>query len=248
MAATYVALTPAIRRSDRFFYTGVGLYVLLLGLAGFAQTFYLKPWMGGHPHAPDLTVLILAHAVVFTAWLVLAAVQPWLIATGRYDLHRRYGPWGMGLGALLVVVGIYTAAQAMSVGFRDLPDEAARAGFFAVPFFSMAGFALFLGLAWATRKKSESHKRYVVLAHTNLLEAAAFRLLRTMEVPVFPTVLLLTFLPIFAGIAYDLATRRRVHPIYLWGGAVTIGLGFFRHAIVEQPWWIAFAMSVRDMI
>lgn len=238
--------TVAIKRADRAFYTGVGLYVLLLGLAGFAQSFFLKPWTGGHPNAPDITALILVHGALFTAWLAFATSQPWLIAAGRYDLHRRLGPWAMVLGVLLVIVGIYTAKVAMTVGFRDIPDADGKAGFFAVPFFSMVGFGLFLALAWVARHRAEAHKRYIVLAHTNLLEAAAFRLLRSIEVPVFPTVLLLTFLPIFAGIAYDLITRRKVHAIYLWGGAITIGLGFFRHAIVKQPWWISFASAVRD--
>lgn len=247
MATVYAARSAAVRRSDRFFYTGVGLYVLLLGLAGFAQTFYLKPWMGGHPDAPELSAMIFAHAIFFTAWLALATSQPWLIAKGRYDLHRRYGPWGMALGIALIIVGIATGIQAMSVGFRDLASPAEKAGFFAVPFFSMVGFGLFLGLAWMARKSGEAHKRYILLAHANLLEAPAFRLLRTMEVPVFPTVLLVTFLPILAGIAYDLATRRRVHPIYLWGGALTVGLAFFRHAVVAQPWWIAFASALRDI-
>lgn len=248
MTKDYAALTPGIRRADRILYTGIGLYVLLLGLAGFAQTFYLKPLMGGNPNAPDLTALIVVHAIAFSAWLLLAVAQPWLIAAGRYDLHRRYGPWGMSLGLLLIAIGIYTGAQAMSVGFRDLTDETERAGFFAIPFFSMVGFAFFLWLAWLARKSGEAHKRYIVLAHTNLLEAAAFRLLRTIEAPIFPTVLILTFLPILAGVAYDLATRRRVHPIYLWGGAITIGLAFFRHAIVKQPWWIDFASFVRDAV
>lgn len=247
MVAIYAPTSPALRRSDRFFYTGVGLYVLLLGLAGFAQTFYLKPWMGGHPHAPEFTLLIGLHATIFTIWMALAVSQPWLIAAGRYDLHRRYGPWAMALGALMIVVGIYTGAVAMDVGFRDAPTQAIRTGAFSSPFFSMVGFGFFLWLAWAARKSAEAHKRYIVLAHVNLLEAPAFRLLRTLEATVFPAILLLIFLPLMAAVAYDLATRHRVHPIYLWGGALSIALGFFRNSIREEPWWLSFARTVQGL-
>ena len=43
----------------------------LLVFAGFAQSFYLKPWFG----TPALSPLMLAHGVVMTLWIVLFLTQ-----------------------------------------------------------------------------------------------------------------------------------------------------------------------------
>ena len=48
----------------------------------------------------------------------------------------------------------------------------------------------------------------------------------------------LTFLPILAiCITYDLVTRRRVHPAYLWGGALLILSVPGRLMISSTPTW-----------
>ena len=77
----------------------------------------------------------------------------------------------------------------------------------------------------------------MLLAFTAILAAAVVR---------FPGVLPLgplwffglTFLPILAfGITYDLVTRRRVHPAYLWGGALIILSVPVRLMISSTPTW-----------
>ena len=51
----------------------------LVIFAGFAQSFYLKPWFG----TPALSPLMLAHGVVMTLWFVLLLTQLRLVARGR---------------------------------------------------------------------------------------------------------------------------------------------------------------------
>jgi asparagine N-glycosylation enzyme membrane subunit Stt3 len=86
----------------------------------------------------------------------------------------------------------------------------------------MTVFLAIIATALFLRHKREAHKRLMLLAYTAILVAAVAR---------FPGVLPLgpfwfyglTFLPILAScITCDLVTRRRVHPAYLWGGALLI--------------------------
>ncbi|WP_260483266.1 hypothetical protein [Sphingomicrobium flavum] len=241
MTTTYAATTPELRRSDRIFHTGIGLYVLLLGLIGFGRSFYFSSFTGGVETAPAFTATIMVHAALFTAWIVLATSQPWLIAKGRYDLHRQYGPWGMGLGIAMILSGVYTALIAANIGFNDQPN---RANFMIVPFVTMLGFGLFLWLSWRARRNGEAHKRYILLAHVNLLEAPAARSLVHNDFPPMPGIIVLTFLPVLAGIIYDLVTRRRVHAIYLWGGALSFALAVGRHSIARSDWWGELAPKI----
>ena len=51
----------------------------------------------------------------------------------------------------------------------------------------------------------------------------------------------LAFLFIFAGVIYDVMTRRRVHPAYLWGGGVLLVSVPLRLTISATEAWKAFA-------
>jgi hypothetical protein len=78
---------PAKRRRERLFYTGMAAAFLLVVFAGFARTYYLRPYFG----APLLTPLLRLHGLVFSAWIVLLLAQTALVAAKRTPLHRRLG-------------------------------------------------------------------------------------------------------------------------------------------------------------
>src|SRR5215472_5741303 len=77
-------------------------------VAGFAPSYYLKSLLHvtqfrtGKPIPNSLPALIHAHAVLFSAWIVLLTIQTTLSATGRIRLHRRLGYAGavMALGMM----------------------------------------------------------------------------------------------------------------------------------------------------
>jgi len=46
---------------------------------------------------------------------------------------------------------------------------------------------------------------------------------------------------IVAGVVFDVVSRRRVHPAYLWGGLLIVGSQILRLAIWHTAWWIGFA-------
>jgi hypothetical protein len=69
-----MAATPRVpaRVNDRRLYILAAILTPLIVLAGFARTYYLKPFF----HTPDIPGRIVhLHGIVMTAWVVLFVVQ-----------------------------------------------------------------------------------------------------------------------------------------------------------------------------
>src|SRR5215510_5036670 len=106
-----MAATPRMpgRINDRRLYILAAIVSPLIVLAGFARTYYLKPFF----HTPDLAGRIVhLHGIIMTTWVVLFVVQISLVATRRTRIHQRLGIFGGALAALIVVVGILTGLYA----------------------------------------------------------------------------------------------------------------------------------------
>ncbi|HEX8148664.1 MAG TPA: hypothetical protein VF591_15895 [Pyrinomonadaceae bacterium] len=69
----------ANRRRGRLFYTGMSVAFLAVVFAGFARTYYLRPYFG----TPQLTPLLHLHGLVFTSWVVLLLAQTALVKLPR---------------------------------------------------------------------------------------------------------------------------------------------------------------------
>jgi len=222
---------------DRMFYSGMAVVMAIIVFTGFARTYYLSAYfgthatIGGRPFSPIIRV----HALLFTTWVLLFIAQTSLVAAHRVAVHRRLGVAVGVLAAIMIVVGTATALDLARSG--GAPPGIAPLAFLAIPLGDMAVFSVLIGTALYLRRKKEAHKRLMLLAYTAILAAAVVR---------FPGVLPLgplwffglTFLPVLAiCITYDLLTRRRVHPAYLWGGALLILSVPGRLMISSTPAW-----------
>ncbi len=231
-SASFVA--PASR--DRKFYTGMGIAMLLTAVVGFAPTYVL-----GRVHGFQSTITgrhlnptVHLHAFVFTLWLLLFIVQTSLVAAHRVKVHRTLGYFGAAWGALMVVVGVMMSVNAARAGAA--PPGASPFAFMAIPLGDVATFAVLLGAAVLWRNDKERHKRLMVLASISLMAAPFAR---------WPGVLPLgplayygfTLIFVVAGVAYDFATRHRVHPAYLWGAAFIIAGVPVRLFLLGSPAW-----------
>src|SRR5918997_4593907 len=78
------------KRRERLFYTGMAVAFAFTVFAGFARTYYLRPYFG----TPSLTPLLHLHGIVFTSWLALLLTQTALVAANRTRIHRRLGVAG----------------------------------------------------------------------------------------------------------------------------------------------------------
>jgi hypothetical protein len=226
----------ATAQRERLFYTGMAIAFALVVLVGFARTYYLRPQF----IAEGLPLYLHVHGAVFTGWIALLMAQTALVAARRTPLHRVAGWAGAGLAALVVIVGITTAILSgrhnIDAGF----GEDARA-FMTTPFFSMAVFLGLVAGAIVYRARPQTHKRLMLLATINLLDAPIARWPgATAETPVY----VLVDLFIVAGILYDLVTRRRVDPAYVWGGAVVVAGQLLRDVVGQTAAWHAFARAI----
>jgi hypothetical protein len=222
---------------DRMFYSGMAIAMAVTVFIGFARTYYLSAYFGTHAtiSGKPFSTTIRAHAILFTTWVLLFTAQTLLVAKHRVAVHRRLGVALGVVAAMMIVVGTATALELARRG--GAPPGMDPLVFLAIPLGDMAVFSLLIATALYLRRKKEAHKRLMLLAFTAILAAAVAR---------FPGVLPLgplwffglTFLPILAlCITYDLVTRRRVHPAYVWGGALLILSVPVRLMISSTPTW-----------
>ena len=224
-------------RSERIFYLSMMAAIFALVVWGFARSFYFRTlttppathiddagWMGW---------IFILHGVLFSAWLVLFAVQTLLIGSKRLPLHKAIGRSIYPIYFAIVGVGIFVGYLGARHGFHDVPFDSIT--FSALPWLVIGAFAI---LAWAglnERKDPQRHKRLMLLSMIALADAGIAR------VPMFlgilppwmsPTVVLL--LPLFL---WDLATLHRVHRTTVVGSLLVAGALMLSVPIgMTRPW------------
>lgn len=225
------------RRSERRFFTAMAAAILVVALAGFARTYFLRPVLAAPtPALPPLSPLIHLHGVLFTGWVLLFLVQVRLVASRRLGLHRRLGMAGAVLAAAMLVVGSLTAITAVGRNIAPFGMDPRR--FLIVPLFAIALFALFIGAGVLARRDPQSHKRWMLLGTIAMLPPAIARwvLLLGLGPPVVFMVATLLLVPL---VVWDLRTRRRLHPVTLWGGLVLVVSGPLRLVLAHTDGWLA---------
>lgn len=186
-------------------------------------------------HRPPYPLIVHLHAVVMVGWLILLTVQVLAVRIRRIDIHRWLGFAGAGLAAAVVVLGLATA---WIVDRQDLNTPDFDAAFLSVQVLDMAAFGGAAAAAVAMRADPSAHKRLILLATLSLVDAGYVRWLgKPMTAwlgdgfwPFMAEVYLANGVLILGIGAYDLITRRRLHPAYIagsagvWGALMLAGL------------------------
>jgi hypothetical protein len=146
------------RGSERRLYTWAAIAIVLIVLTGFARSYYLKGFFGT-PALPG--GLVHLHGLVMTSWVVLFVVQVRLIASHRTPLHRRLGVLGAFLAPVVVVVGFLTAVGAARRGASPGPPALV---FLSIPLGDLVVFTTLVATALFLRRRSEIHKRLMLLS------------------------------------------------------------------------------------
>ena len=239
------------RTVSHWFYIGVVLLMILLNIAAFGPS--LVNQSGRNTPLP-LTPLVMAHAAMSVAWLLLFLTQVTLVATRRTAVHRRLGIVGAVLIVGFTVTGIYTVIAEARRGFDlsgDLshlplqPGADAQAAFTGQLFF-FATFAVLAGAAEWFRRRPAVHKRLMLLAVLGGLTATPvahiighWSVLQPWTPLIFP-ISLLCFLSMIA--IGDRVIEGRIHPVSVWGaGVVFLSNLVFNLAIVPSSAWHSFA-------
>ena len=223
------------RQRDRWFFTGMAAAALLTVFTGFAPSYYLGQFFEARP----LSTLVHLHGALFTSWILLFLTQTSLIAARRADLHRRLGVVGGALALLMLVVGYFTAVEAARRGVTP-PRGPPPLVFLAVPLGALVTFAIMVGAALNRRRRSETHKRLMLLATIVLLTPAIARMRFIGDGG--PLVAMIgTSLFVVACLIYDRVAHGRVHPAFLWGGLFVMLSLPLRAAVGHTDAWLSFA-------
>src|SRR5581483_8343595 len=234
--APVVRTRPNQRSIDRAFYVGMAVAAVVTVFVGFAQTYFLRPHFVSHP----LPLYLHVHGLVFTAWIVVFVAQTALVAARRVDIHRRLGWAGVAVGALMVIMavtaGILSGRRDVAAGHED-----AALSFLTTPFFDIGVFLVLTTAAVRYRREPEMHKRLMLLATINILDAPISRWPLAIMSTLPWLYVLVTDVFVVIAIVYDLAWRRRVHPAYVWGGMLMLVGQFSRDVIGQTAAWHWFA-------
>ena len=226
---------PATKRRERLFFGGMAVALLIAVLVGFAPTYYLRSSFGSAALTPSLQL----HGLLFSTWMVLLVVQTSLIAADKTAMHRRLGIAGAVLGVAMMAAGAYVALTRAALGLMVPPPGLTVAVLLTLPLGTLVVFPVLFGTALAFRRRTDFHKRLIMLATAELVTAAFARWPVISELgPVAYFAVTDAFLVALA--VYDLRTRGRVHPATLWGGAFLVASQPLRLAIGFTPTWEAF--------
>jgi hypothetical protein len=227
----------ASARDERNLYTWGALVAIFVMFVGFAPTYYLKGAFG----TADLTPFRHVHGLVMTAWFALFLVQARLVATGRTRIHRTLGVAGAILAALVVVVGLTLGVAAARAGAA--PPGLTPLVFLVLPFGEMFTFATLVTAAILLRRRSDWHKRLMLLATLAMLTPAFARW--PVVGPLGPPAYFgAVDLIVIGCIVFDRSKNRRVHPALAGGLAFVVVSQFGRLALSQTPQWTAFAQWV----
>ena len=231
--------------ASRFFFVAMASVVVVTVFAGFAPSFFLRNLFNP---GRELSVLLHVHGAAFSAWIITFLVQTILIARGSRVWHQRLGWFAAGIAAAMVVL----VAAATVEQFRRVPPTPPPHLALALNLFDIIVFAILLSSAIHWRKRSEWHKRLMLSATIILLGAPLFRLLIHFAGDPTPKLLLmdilildLFFLPCFA---YDLLTRRRIHPAYFYALALIVADQITTLSVLSWKPWIDFSNALQRFV
>lgn len=227
-------LTPDEREGDHRFFTAMAVLCAALVLVGFAPSYYLRGLTG----QPPLPLLVHLHGAVSTGWILLFLTQTSLVAARRTEVHRRLGVGGAVLAGVVLVMGLLVAIEGARRGIAP-PGAPAQPGFLAIPLGTVLSFAVLAAAGLWNRRRSETHKRFMLLATVALLTPALarYRFYGLGEGP--QTAILGTLALIAVCLIHDRRAHGRVHPAFMWGGAFLTATLLARFALAGTDAWRA---------
>lgn len=160
----------------------MSLLLLVIVLMGFGPTFFFRNMYDPNDgHGPaGLPMLLIAHGLIMTAWLLLLVIQTGLVQSNNVKWHMHIGWFGLALAVLVIPTGIM-----VMVGFGPrllalgVPPAVLREGLslmFWIDVFSLILFPSLIGAALYYRKNPDWHKRFMLYAAFTLLVPGLGRL------------------------------------------------------------------------
>jgi len=236
-----IAVNAALPTSDRRprrtprklhgYFIGFAVIFAAIVLTGFSRTFFV-PMARGTLSKP---LFVHLHGVFFFGWTGLLIAQAVLAGTKRLRLHRKVGSFAGWLTLPMLVLGTIVASRDTVHDFKT-GDGNAALSFYYGELADLAMFGLLAGGAMLLRHKPDYHKRWVIMGSLGLIGAAIGR------IPEISSYFVYIYLSFIASVAaYDVASRRAVHPATFIGAAVLLLLGLSEEWIGGTSLWLKTA-------
>ena len=165
-------------RSDavRLLYAAAAVLLFVLMLVGFQQFYLHGRAYPADPLAPPIRILLIAHGVAMTLWVVTFMAQSLLIVGQNRRLHMAVGPFAVALAGTMVLLGLRLPIQAT----RFEPDFPLwglnRVHFMAIPMIAILTFGVFVAVGFLQRRRAEIHRPVMLLATLSIIPAATDRI------------------------------------------------------------------------
>lgn len=212
------------RVAERRFFIACALAISALCFAGFARSYYLRAWLGKHALAPILHL----HGLIMTAWIALFLIQIVLIAGNRIRLHRKLGAFGALLATLIVGLGAFIVVRDVARQSPNATTASFWTLFVAFDGINLILFAGFVFIAVLMRRRSDIHRRLMLMGTLSLLPPAlgriAIHFVPDDREPI-------TKLAVMAGcvvlvVFIDTLRHRSLHPAFGWGAAILVAVNY----------------------
>jgi hypothetical protein len=182
-AATQTLSTtePVVRSTkpiqERYFYSIATVLLLVLTVVGF-QLFYFRGQMyPGRPLTPPIKTLVITHGVAMSLWMLLAILQPLLVASNNRKVHMTLGKIAAVIAACLVVLGFKLGIASNKVAPPDMMfGSLTPKQFLSVPILAITLFAIFVAIGVWFRKRPDIHRPMMFMASLTAVGAAISRI------------------------------------------------------------------------
>jgi hypothetical protein len=233
------------RGKSKYFF-GVALALFAFVAIGFGPTFFARPFFD----VPSIPWYLFVHGFVLTSWFLLLIAQTWLVAARRTDLHRRLGVLGGFVAVALVGISLvavrmfpgHVKADMLSAGVAF--DATAVRAIVWTDLASLLIFSTFVGIALYWRRRSDVHKRLMLIASIAILGPAVARILTLVGPGYFATTIALFWVLPLSLVLHDILTTRRVQRTTVVGIIVSVVAIFGAAAIANSPAGVALVTAL----
>ena len=245
----------AFTKSHKWDHNFFALMVALIWL-GILMGFVPEILHRAATHQPAFPTIVHIHAVVFVTFLCVLTAQVLLVRVGRTDIHRKLGIVGAGLYGVMIVLGLAVSVIIDRILFAT---PQADPSFISIQLADILSFAVLGGAALALRKTPQAHKRLMIIAVICIADAGFSRwwadglhhllghgpeTLADGYWVNWAEAYLSDFLLIAMLGFYDLITRRRLHPAYVFGAIWGLGFELIAIGLYVSPWWKPVATAL----
>lgn len=238
--------TNEVYKNKFTFFTAIAILSIIAILIGFLKTFII-PIISGTKTWP---IVIYAHASMVFGWVLIFLIQSLLIQSKRYKTHIFIGRWAafVAVGAAISIIpaALYQCDRELKEGLGQTaisPIVGSLA--------SATMFLVFVALGIVYRKKSQVHKRLMLLATILLIWPAWFRwrhYFPSIERPDIWFAGVLANSLIIVAFIWDWLKNNRIHPALLCGGLFIILENVIEILLFDSSGWRIIANAAYNFL